>query len=750
MRLHRHAPLALLATTILVAVILGLPVSARASCAEPATRDDPPCTQEEYRNVPPELWKKAFDKAVQDALTGMGKSQLLRMYQAARARGDFADARWMKNSTTIQQLKYLNEWLAVFQTAEAYHAGDVDELKKILQTTAKGAGLTFTGGVLEGAGIASMPVFGAAVVALEIANISAKELEHQTCLLDIDLEFYDFLDDPALQTEGGRGRINHYLTRYILGGLGNDLAIHRRRFQCYINEVLPPSERFDVSSLWVRNPAQQFVDALPGSERNRQLSVAATVMLDEFNAKRRLEEKRRELRDLMQRPEYKLQLEIFRALDGYPAFQQLLCDAVRAVRGVGAPEVAVVLVIDVSGSMDSHGKLDAAKSAARTTIDRFVARSAVEYAGVTPTPGSSGPEFSILPYSGSCNQRFRATPFSTDGEALKSVIDGLSASGGTPMTTALLQARRHLVLKRSPTSKAGKIVLLTDGQNGCSENPVEAADRIRRRIEDVPVEAGPQGRGPAGSARWLAGLLTPAAAHAAQDVTAQAPATGLPLEPIDTSTPISAEVGSFPIEVSTIGFRVNARQQAALDSIAAAGGGQSLGADDVAQLASAFQTVLGSGPVVGGGGGGGGPIRRSGRGAMTWVLLGLAALGLGLGVAIVAVQRRRPGTATPSRDSGTGSRIDLALAVVNPDGTGREIRLGRAPAVIGRDPDCDLILEDERVSRRHARIEVEDGRLVVTDLGSSHGTAIDGVRVDRAEIRRGAELRLGETILLVR
>jgi pSer/pThr/pTyr-binding forkhead associated (FHA) protein len=47
---------------------------------------------------------------------------------------------------------------------------------------------------------------------------------------------------------------------------------------------------------------------------------------------------------------------------------------------------------------------------------------------------------------------------------------------------------------------------------------------------------------------------------------------------------------------------------------------------------------------------------------------------------------------------------------------------------IGR--ECDgLLVTDERVSRRHLRFEVVGERLVVTDLGSSNGTYLDGVRL---------------------
>lgn len=723
--------------TALLAMLLALPGPARASCEGVTPDDDPKCEQDDYAAVPAALWQKAADKAVDDALVALGRGQLLRMYRSGTS---------INKNVFNQQLKQLDKWLKVFEALEAYSANDTAKLKSMLTGLAAQHALAAAG----------VPFFGEVWTTFEIVKLSYEELEHQDCLLNVDLAFYNFLDDPSLQVEDDKKRIDHYLMKYIHGG-GNNQATHRRRLQCYINEELPQDQRFTVDHTTGANPhpivqsLNRFSDAVQVSANRRALERVANLMLDDFNAKRKLEEAHQQMRVFMRSPEYSLTKELFHLLDSYPAFQQALCDAVVALASLGSPDVSVVLVIDVSGSMNSNGKLGAAKHAAETTIDQFLGGAPVQLAGVVPT-GAGGPEFSVLPYSGNCNQTFRATPFSMDGEALKSTIGGLAASGGTPMTTALLQARRHIWTQRAPTSKTAKIVLLSDGQNSCGESPVEAADRIRRQIEDVPLTPGSQGRGPSGPSGWIAGLLGPGIAHAAQDATPPAAAIGLPLEPVDTASPVSPEARSIPIEVSTIGFQVNARQQAALDSIAAAGGGRSLGADDVTQLASAFQTVLGSGPVVGGGGGGGGggPIRGSGPGALAWALLGLAILGLGLGVAIVVVQRRGPTAAAPSRDARTGVKIDLALAVLNPDGTGREVHLDRAPVVIGRDPACDLVLEDERVSRRHARVEVENGRLVVTDLGSSYGTAIDGVRVDRAEIRRGAEIRLGETTLRVR
>ena len=79
-------------------------------------------------------------------------------------------------------------------------------------------------------------------------------------------------------------------------------------------------------------------------------------------------------------------------------------------------------------------------------------------------------------------------------------------------------------------------------------------------------------------------------------------------------------------------------------------------------------------------------------------------------------------------------------------GLGHEITLG-SRAVVGRDPDCDVVLDDASVSRRHA-VLVSDGkgRCRVKDLASANGTFADGIRVGRngVAVRASARLRFGE------
>lgn len=70
--------------------------------------------------------------------------------------------------------------------------------------------------------------------------------------------------------------------------------------------------------------------------------------------------------------------------------------------------------------------------------------------------------------------------------------------------------------------------------------------------------------------------------------------------------------------------------------------------------------------------------------------------------------------------------------------------------VIGRDVDCDLILEDLSVSRRHAEILVVGGRVHVIDLGSRNGTFIAGLRITEAPLFMGQIVQFGELAFRLR
>lgn len=70
--------------------------------------------------------------------------------------------------------------------------------------------------------------------------------------------------------------------------------------------------------------------------------------------------------------------------------------------------------------------------------------------------------------------------------------------------------------------------------------------------------------------------------------------------------------------------------------------------------------------------------------------------------------------------------------------------LSLAPrTVIGRARGCGLVLDDPRVSRRHAALVVRRGELWIEDLGSTNGTSVDGEAVRVRPLAPGEEVRFG-------
>lgn len=72
--------------------------------------------------------------------------------------------------------------------------------------------------------------------------------------------------------------------------------------------------------------------------------------------------------------------------------------------------------------------------------------------------------------------------------------------------------------------------------------------------------------------------------------------------------------------------------------------------------------------------------------------------------------------------------------------------LARGDLVIGRDPDtCDVVLVDDAVSARHARLVAAAECLAIEDLRSTNGLVVDGYRVAESRLGTGSHLRIGRT-----
>jgi hypothetical protein len=68
---------------------------------------------------------------------------------------------------------------------------------------------------------------------------------------------------------------------------------------------------------------------------------------------------------------------------------------------------------------------------------------------------------------------------------------------------------------------------------------------------------------------------------------------------------------------------------------------------------------------------------------------------------------------------------------------------GDAETVIGRDPDCDIVLDDDRVSRRHARLAFAEGAWRLADLDSKNGTSLQGLPMQEAALDREGWISFG-------
>lgn len=90
-----------------------------------------------------------------------------------------------------------------------------------------------------------------------------------------------------------------------------------------------------------------------------------------------------------------------------------------------------------------------------------------------------------------------------------------------------------------------------------------------------------------------------------------------------------------------------------------------------------------------------------------------------------------------------------ALEVLEPGRAARRITLGARPTTIGRGSDCDVVLADAHASRRHARLEVRGGVIVLADLGSTNGLRVNGHRVREVVLGVGDRIELGQTVLRV-
>jgi predicted component of type VI protein secretion system len=91
---------------------------------------------------------------------------------------------------------------------------------------------------------------------------------------------------------------------------------------------------------------------------------------------------------------------------------------------------------------------------------------------------------------------------------------------------------------------------------------------------------------------------------------------------------------------------------------------------------------------------------------------------------------------------------NVTLQVLEGVDKGRVFRDLAIPVTIGREEGNMLRLNDERVSRFHAKVQTEDGDIIITDLESTNGTRVNGAPVQIRRLRPGDQIGIGRSILL--
>ncbi len=111
--------------------------------------------------------------------------------------------------------------------------------------------------------------------------------------------------------------------------------------------------------------------------------------------------------------------------------------------------------------------------------------------------------------------------------------------------------------------------------------------------------------------------------------------------------------------------------------------------------------------------------------------------------------RRRPVRGARAAGGRAGRKGPTRLVVTAGPLAGTTLPLRPSGTLIGRSPECALVLDDDYASGRHARLfQSGDGTWMVEDLRSTNGTYLGATRLtEPREVAAGSVLRIGQTVL---
>src|SRR3990170_1846846 len=101
--------------------------------------------------------------------------------------------------------------------------------------------------------------------------------------------------------------------------------------------------------------------------------------------------------------------------------------------------------------------------------------------------------------------------------------------------------------------------------------------------------------------------------------------------------------------------------------------------------------------------------------------------------------------------AGTGAFPLLMFELIyQEEGNERAVPIDLGGVVLGRSPDCDVVIKDFGVSRHHAKVIVDGNQCRLVDLNSKNGTHVNGVPVPEAILKDGDQVALGKFVLRFR
>ena len=93
--------------------------------------------------------------------------------------------------------------------------------------------------------------------------------------------------------------------------------------------------------------------------------------------------------------------------------------------------------------------------------------------------------------------------------------------------------------------------------------------------------------------------------------------------------------------------------------------------------------------------------------------------------------------------------VQATIEVAIPGEAARTVTYRGGTLRVGRGTDNDIVVRDERVSRHHGQFTARHGVLVYTDLDSTNGSLVNGVRVREVGLGVGDVVRLGRATLTI-